>query len=267
VEERRPAEVAEVARAFGDAVDLKSPVFHGHSREVTRLAMEAAVHTGLDGVAVERLRIAALLHDIGRVGISDVIWEKPGPLTTAEWEQVRMHPYHSERILATSTSLRPTSNIAGVHHERLDGSGYHRGSTAAEISPSARILAAADSFAAMIQDRPHRAAMDPEHAAEELRGEARAGRLDSDAVGAVLAAAGRERKPRRRDFRPAGLSEREVDVLRLVAQGLSNAEVAAQLHISRRTAEHHVQHIYTKIGISSRPGAALFALEHDLLSR
>jgi HD-GYP domain-containing protein (c-di-GMP phosphodiesterase class II) len=265
VVERHRDELPEVAAAFGDAVDLKSPFFHGHSREVARLAVAAAENMGLDSASVERLRIASLLHDIGRVGISDVVWEKPGPLTAAEWEQVRMHPYHSERILATSTTLRPISNIAGAHHERLDGSGYHRGCKGSEIKPLARILAAADTFAAMTRSRPHRAGMDTDQAADELKGESKAGKLDADAVEALLAAAGRRRTTRRAELRPGGLSEREIEVLRLVAQGYSNPEVAERLHISRRTAEHHVQHIYTKIGISSRPGVALFALEHDLL--
>jgi DNA-binding NarL/FixJ family response regulator len=107
--------------------------------------------------------------------------------------------------------------------------------------------------------------MDPDQAAAELKREAKAGRLDSDAIAGVLAAAGLQQSTRRSDLRPAGLSEREIEVLRLVAQGHSNAEEAAELYISRRTAEHHVQHIYTKIGVASRPGAALFALEHHLL--
>jgi HD-GYP domain-containing protein (c-di-GMP phosphodiesterase class II) len=266
VVERPQAELVGLAAAFGDSVDLKSPYFQGHSGEVAILTVAAAEATGLDASTVERLRVAALLQDIGRVGISDVVWEKPGSLTAAEWEQVRMHPYHSERILATSPTLEPIARIAGAHHERLDGSGYHRGSKGSEISPPARILAAADAFAAMTHSRPHRAAMEPEQAADELKRDARAGRLDGEAVGAVLAAARVERAPRRAELRPGGLSEREIDVLRLVAQGCSNPEVATRLHISRRTAEHHVQHIYTKIGISTRPGAALFALEHGLLS-
>ncbi len=108
-----------------------------------------------------------------------------------------------------------------------------------------RVLAAADSFQAMTQKRPHRSALSPDEAADELANESRAGP--------------------RSDLRPAGLSEREIEVLRLVADGCSNPEIATRLYISRRTAEHHVQHIYIKIGVSSRAGAALFALEHDVL--
>jgi HD-GYP domain-containing protein (c-di-GMP phosphodiesterase class II) len=193
------------------------------------------------------------------------VWEKPGPLTRAEWEQVRMHAYHSERILATSRSLEPMAPLAGMHHERLDGSGYHRGCRARDLPPAARVLGAADAFQAMTQVRPHRAALPPEQAAAELRREARAGQLDSDAVGAVLEAAG-QRRGRRADLRPAGLSEREIEVVRLVADGCSNPEIARRLVISRRTAEHHVQNVYAKLGVASRPAVALFAVENDLLT-
>jgi HD-GYP domain-containing protein (c-di-GMP phosphodiesterase class II) len=259
------SELPDLAAAFGDAVDLKSPFFHGHSGEVARLAATAAQESGLDARSIENLHVASLLHDIGRVGISDVVWEKAGPLTAAEWEQVRMHTYHSERILATSANLKPTSGIAGAHHERMDGTGYHRGSNGSAIPFPARILAAADAFVAMTNHRPHRPAMDSDRAADALKSEAKDGRLDGEAVAGVLAAAGLQHSTCLSDLRPAGLSEREIEVLRFVAQGHSNAEVAAELYISRRTAEHHVQHIYTKIGVASRPGAALFALEHHLL--
>ncbi|HEX2231802.1 MAG TPA: HD domain-containing phosphohydrolase [Thermoleophilaceae bacterium] len=266
VAERRATELREVAAPFGDIADLKTPFTHGHSAEVARLATQAAEGLRLDAGSVRSLEIAALLHDVGRAAVSNVVWEKPGPLTRTEWEQVRMHPYHSERVLASSRSLEPMARLAGAHHERLDGSGYHRGSRAGDLVPAMRILAAADAFQAMTQERPHRAALSPEQAGAELTREARAGRLDPDVVGAVLDAAG-QGPPRRRDLRPAGLTEREIEVVRLVAAGHSNPEIARRLVISRRTAEHHVQHIYSKLGVSSRPAVALFALEHDLIER
>ena len=257
-------ELLEVAHAFGDLVDLKTPFTHGHSKQVAALARAAADTLRLDQTTAARVEVAALLHDLGRVGISNSIWEKPGPLTTAEWEQVRMHAYHSERILAASQALEPIATIAGMHHERLDGSGYHRGCRGRDISVECRVLAAADAFQAMRQARPHREALTAEEAQKELELASRTGRLDSEAVAAVLAAAG-QRPRRRRDLRPSGLTERQVEVLRLVAEGCSNREVAKRLYISPRTADHHVQHIYSKIGVSSRAAAALFALEHDLL--
>lgn len=157
------------------------------------------------------------------------------------------------------------ARLAGMHHERLDGSGYHRGSPARDLSTGVRVLAAADAFQAMTEARPHRPALSAAQAAEEVQREALAGRLDADAAAAVVDAAGQARKSRLRDRRPCGLSAREIEVLRLVAMGCSNPQIATRLHISRRTAEHHVQHVYTKIGVSSRAAVALFALEHDLI--
>ncbi len=260
------AELPRVAAAFGDLADLKTPWMHGHSGGVARLAKAAAERLGLDRQTAFRLEVSALLADLGRVAVSNAIWEKPGPLTGAEWEQVRMHPYHSERILATSSALAPMARVAGMHHERVDGSGYHRGCRARELPPAARVLAAADAFQAMTEQRPHRVALSAEQAAEELKREARAARLDREAAAAVLEAAGRARARRRDNLRPGGLSERQIEVARLVAAGYSNPEIAARLVISRRTAEHHVQHIYAKVGVSSRAGLALFAHEHDLVA-
>jgi HD-GYP domain-containing protein (c-di-GMP phosphodiesterase class II) len=260
-------ELRRVAVAFGDLTDLKTPWTHGHSDGVAKLAGAAAKSLRLDTQTAATLELSALLGDVGRIAVSNVIWEKPGRLTAAEWEQARMHAYHSERILATSEALAPLARVAGMHHERLDGSGYYRGCSARELPPAVRILAAADAFHAMTQDRPHRPALAAEEAADELRREVRAGRLDGDAASAVLEAAGAARPRRRRDhLRPGGLSEREVQVARLVAAGCSNPEIAERLVISRRTAEHHVQNIYAKVGVSSRAGLALFAHEHDLIA-
>jgi HD-GYP domain-containing protein (c-di-GMP phosphodiesterase class II)/DNA-binding CsgD family transcriptional regulator len=253
-----------VARCFADMVDLKSPYTVGHSSEVAELAEAAARRLGLPEGDVVTLRRAGLLHDLGRVGVSSGIWDKDGLFTRSEWEQVRLHPYHTERILSCSSTLAPLGWLAGLHHERLDGSGYHHGVSAPGLSTSARILAAADTFQTATQERPHRPARGREQAAEHLTAEAAAGRLDADCVAAVIEAAGQPRPRVRRDW-PTGLSDREVDVLRLLARGLSNTQIADRLVISRRTAEHHVQHIYTKIGHSTRAAATLFAMEHDLL--
>lgn len=254
-----------VARCFADMVDLKSPTTAGHSSDVARLAGTAARTLGLTEGDVVTLRRAALLHDLGRVGVSSGVWDKKGPLTRSEWEQIRLHPYHTERILSCSPTLAPMGWIAGLHHERLDGSGYHHGVSASALPASARILAAADTFQTATQDRPHRAARSPEQAAEHLTAEAVAGRLDADCVAAIVAAAGQEQLRVRREW-PSGLSDREIDVLRLLARGMSNRQIADRLVISSRTAEHHVQHIYTKIGHSTRAAATLFAMEHDLLT-
>jgi len=260
-----PPDLVLVAAAFGDLADIKTPFTHGHSAEVARLSVAAASRLRLDRETVAHLEIAAYLHDLGRGGVSNAIWEKPGPLTTADWEQVRMHTYYTERILSTSTALTPVAPIAAMHHERLDGSGYHRACDGSAVGTAARVLAAADTFQAMTQPRPHRQALDPDQIRHEVLLDARRGRLDSNVVAAVLDAAGQPPAARVRDLRPAGLSEREVEVLRLVAEGCSNSEIGRRLGISHRTAEHHVQHIYTKLGVSTRVAAVLFALEHNLL--
>jgi HD-GYP domain-containing protein (c-di-GMP phosphodiesterase class II) len=260
-----PDELSSITCAFGDLADLKTPFTHGHSREVAPLAVGAAERLGLEANAIASLEVAGHLHDLGRISVSNHVWNKPGPLTTGEWEQVKLHAHHSERIVASSSALASVATLVGAHHERLDGSGYHRGSRASDITMAARVLAAADSFQAMSQRRPHRDARGPDEAGDELLAETRGGRLDPEAVGAVLHAVGLRRSMPRRHARPADLSEREVQVLALLARGRSNPEIGRALGISRRTAEHHVQHIYTKIGMSTRAAAALFALEHDLL--
>jgi putative nucleotidyltransferase with HDIG domain len=255
------AHLDEVCRAFGEAVDLKSPYLHGHCTGVAVLAAGAAARLGLDEAAARR---AGLLHDLGRAAVPTGVWERRGPLTTADWEHVRLHAYHGERVVAAAGPLAALAPLVGTHHERLDGSGYHRGATGPAIGMPARVLAAADAWQAMAQERPHRSARDPGEAAHQLRAEVDAGRLDGDAVTAVLGAAGHDDRAVR-PHRPAGLTERQVEVLRLVAQGLSNPQIAERLVVSRRTAEHHVQDVYAKIGVSSRAAAALFAMEHDLL--
>jgi HD-GYP domain-containing protein (c-di-GMP phosphodiesterase class II) len=261
-----PEGLDRLARTFADFVDLKAPFLLGHSSEVAELAAGAGRSLGLGEDEVRDLQRAACLHDLGRAAVSNGVWEKPGPLSAAEREQVRLHAYHTERILSRSSALAPLARTAATHHERLDGTGYHRGSTAAELSVAERILAAADAFQAMTRPRPHREALSPEAAARALGDEARSARLDPECVRAVVEAAG-VRAPRVRGPRPAGLSEREVEVLRLLALGHSNRQIARRLSISPRTAEHHVQHVYAKTGLSSRAAAALFALEQGLLSR
>jgi HD-GYP domain-containing protein (c-di-GMP phosphodiesterase class II) len=256
--------LVEVAAVFADLADLKSPYLHGHSRGVAALARRAGERLGLPTATVADLEVAGLLHDVGRVAVSSTVWERPQPLRSHEWEQVRLHAYHSERILAGSQRLAPLARMVGMHHEQLDGSGYHRGCASTDLSLATRVLSAADAYQAMTQRRPHRPELAPDQAAQHLRDDARAGLLDAEAVAAVLAAAGHGAVVVRRQA-PAGLTDREVEVLALIAEGCSNAQIAQRLVISRRTAEHHVQHIYTKIGASSRAAAALFAMEHQLL--
>ena len=192
------------------------------------------------------------------------IWDKPGRLTEGEWERVRLHAYYTERIVDRVPALKPLAAIAGMHHERLDGSGYHRRSTRAEIGAPARVLAAADAYQALTQPRAYRPALGAGEAAREIEAMAKSGRLDAECVRRVLAAAGQPASRARTDW-PAGLTDREVEVLRLICRGGTKKQVAALLSISPSTADHHLRHIYEKAGVQTRAGATLFALEHDLL--
>jgi len=257
------AELDAALEVVADYADLKTPYTAGHSRGVAGLAAEAARRARLPAADQAELGRAGLVHDLGRVGVPNTVWEKAGALGEAEWERVRLHPYWTERALARAGGLAGLADLAAAHHERLDGSGYHRRLGAAQLTPAARVLAAADAYQAMAEPRPHRPPLEPERASAELRAEARAGRLDADAVAAVLEAAGH--RPHRRRALPAGLTGREVEVLRLAARGLSTRAMAAELTLSERTVAHHVQHIYAKIGVSTRGAAALFAMQHGLV--
>jgi HD-GYP domain-containing protein (c-di-GMP phosphodiesterase class II) len=230
---------------------------------VAELAAAAGGQLGLDDAEVRALRRAGLVHGFGRLGVSNGIWDKVGPLAAGEWERVRMQPYFTGRMLQQSDALAPLGALAIQHRERLDGSGYPRGLSGAAISRSARLLGAVDAYQSMREPRPHRPALTADAAAAELRAEVKAGRLDTDAVSAVLVAAG-HRVGRRREG-PAGLTAREVDVLRLLARGLSSKDISAQLVISPKTARNHIEHIYTKTGATSRVTASLFAMQHGLL--
>ena len=249
--------------AIANFTDLKSPYTHGHSVSVAELAEGATRTMGLPDADATTARRAGLLHDLGRLGVSNAIWDKRGPLAPAELERVRLHPYLTERMLASSEALARLGSVAVQHHERLDGSGYPRGATGGSLTPIGRVLAAADTYRAKLEPRPHRPELAPVDAASHLLAEVTAGKLDGDAVAAVLTAAGHP--VRRRRAGPAGLTAREVDVLRLAARGLSTREIAERLVISRKTVANHVEHIYAKIGVSNRARASLFAAQHGLL--
>jgi HD-GYP domain-containing protein (c-di-GMP phosphodiesterase class II) len=249
--------------AMGNFADLLSPYLAGHSTGVAELAEAAARRCGLDAAGLVAVRRAGLVHDLGRVAVHVRVWQKPGALTADEREQVRLHPYHSERVLARSAFLAALAPVAGAHHERLDGSGYHRGATGKDLGLPARLLAAADAYHAMTEPRPYREPIEPERAARMLGEQASAGRLDAQAVAAVVEAAG---QPAQRIARPAGLTEREAEVICLLARGLQTKQVARTLGISAKTADRHIQNAYRKAGVSTRAAATLFAMEHGLLA-
>jgi HD-GYP domain-containing protein (c-di-GMP phosphodiesterase class II) len=250
--------------AIADFTDLRSPSRAGHSRGVADLAARAAAYAGFPEADVATVRRAALLHDIGMHGIPATILDKPGALSASEWERMRMHPYYTERMLARPAALARLGAIASLTRERCDGSGYHRGLTSPAIPVTARLLAVACAFRAMTEPRPHRPAMTAKQAAAELRTDVRAGRLDADAVAAVLAAAGQSHGKRRTG--PAGLTSREIEVLALIVRGASTRQVAQRLAITPKTAETHIERIYAKTGASNRAMATLFAVQNGLLN-
>lgn len=255
---------AEVVRAIADFNDLRTPWMAGHSTAVGELSYAAALHYGLPEAEASALRHAGYTHDVGMLAVSVSVWDKPDALTESEWDRVRLHPYYTERVLARSAALAPIGTLAALHHECLDGSGYFRQLPAAMQSPAVRILASAELYRNKIEARPYRPAYSVDEATAILQQAVRAKRLDGDAVSAVLAAAGHHPPSPPRGY-PAGLSEREVEVLRLLAKDLTNKQIAERLVISPATVDHHLRHIYTKIGCSTRMAATLFAMSQRLV--
>jgi HD-GYP domain-containing protein (c-di-GMP phosphodiesterase class II) len=250
--------------AIGDFCDMRCPYFAGHSRGTADLVEAAATQLNIPSAETTLLRRAALVHDLGRFGVPGSVWDKPGPLSDTDRERMRLHVYYVERIFNRPEPLRRIGLLAATHHERMDGSGYHRGVGGTMLTTPARVLAAADAYHAMTQPRPHRAALTEADAVRQLRSDADQGRLDHAATDAVLAAAGHVTH-RSRAGGPAGLTTRETEVLGLLAQGLPNKEIASQLGISRKTVGNHVEHVYTKLGVTNRAGAAMRAMHYGII--
>ena len=172
---------------LADFSDLKSPWLGGHSRAVAALVGEAC---GPDA------ELAALVHDLGRVAVPNTVWDKPSVLTRDERDRAEMHALVTDQLLRRLPYTARLADVAGAAHERVDGSGYYRRVNRAHLDDAQRVLAAADRYQAMISDRPHRAALEHDAAAAELRAMSAAGRLDGEAAERVLAAAGHRRVAR-----------------------------------------------------------------------
>jgi HD-GYP domain-containing protein (c-di-GMP phosphodiesterase class II) len=251
--------------AIADIIDMRMPFTFGHSRAVAALAEAACKRADLPAADVRDAKWAAYTHDIGELAVPVSTWMRAGALTERETDAAHLHPYHGERALAwLGGEGKAVAALVLRHHERLDGSGCHRYAKAPDLSPAARILAAAEAFQTAREARPYHAAMSDAAAAAKLRGAAKEGKLCSEAVEAVLTTAD---QPARRATaeRLAGLTPREIEVLRLIAAGHTAKEAARQLEIAPKTADHHIQNLYTKIGVSTRAGAALYALERGLV--
>ena len=252
-----------------DFIDLKSPYMGGHSRRCAQLVTNAARVLGFSEDAVTTLRRAALVHDFGTTAVPNSIWDKPGSLTRAEFDRVELHPMLTEQMLRRSAGLAALNAVASAHHEKSDGSGYHKRVRGDAVDPAAALLAATEVYVGMTTERADRPAFSTEDAATELSRLASSGMLEPRSIRAVLVAAGHGEpaaRPVRRAKHPGGLSRREVDVLRLAAKGLTTREIGERLFISTKTADHHIQHVYTKIGVSTRAAAALWAMQNAVVS-
>ncbi|HXV61411.1 MAG TPA: HD domain-containing phosphohydrolase [Vicinamibacteria bacterium] len=260
-------ELDDALTVAADFIDLKSPYMAGHSRRCAELAVEAGRVLELNEEAIITLRRAALVHDFGTTGVPNSIWDKPATLTRSEFDRVELHPMLTEQMLRRSPALAALNPLACAHHEKADGSGYHKRLQADGIDPGAGVLAAVDVYVGLTAERADRPPFSGEDAAKELRRLASQGVLELRATDAVLIASGHGGPEARRSIRaqhPGGLSRREVDVLRLAARGLTTRSIAERLHISPKTTDHHIQHIYNKIGVSTRAAAALWAMQHDV---
>lgn len=257
------AQVDDAALAFARFTDLKSTWFGSHSEQVASVAESAASTMGLDVAACTAVRRAGLLHDIGRVGVPTGIWDLPRRLSPHEQDRVRFHAWETDRILSATALFGRVGRIAGAAHERHDGSGYPRTHIPDDVAAEVSILAASDMWCALRAERPHRSAFEPAAARDEIAAAVQARILDRDATDAVLEAAAQDPVPPP-DW-PAGLTDREIDVLGQLASGAGDKQIAADLGITAKTVAHHVQHIYDKIGVRSRAGATLFAVENRLI--
>ena len=251
-----------------DFIDLKSPYMGGHSRRCADLAADAAQVLGLTDESVTTIRRAALVHDFGTTVVPNSIWDKPGPLTRTEFDRVELHPMLTEQMLRRSEGLAVLNPAASAHHEKCDGSGYHRRVKVGGDGLEACVLAATEVYVGLTAERADRPAFTPADAADEVRRLTSTGALEPRASQAVLVAAGQGEPTAptgKRPQNPGGLTRREVDVLRLAARGLTTRQIADRLYISPKTADHHIQHIYAKIGASTRAAAALWAMQHAVV--
>jgi HD-GYP domain-containing protein (c-di-GMP phosphodiesterase class II) len=263
----REEQLEDVALAFADFADLKSPFSAGHSRRVGDLAHAIAQRLRLSNSQARTIRQAALMHDVGLAAVPSYTLDRPTEkLSQSEREILRLHPYHAERIFARVPALDPIVPLVAAHHERMDGRGYYRGLSGEQIPVGARIIAAVDAFDELTHETPDRSALERERALAQLKEDADRG-LWSEAVRAIAEELGASSPApaRRHASQPAGLTEREIEILRMLVRGKSRRQIADELVLSQHTVRHHLEHIYSKVGVGTRVAAALFAVEHDLI--
>jgi HD-GYP domain-containing protein (c-di-GMP phosphodiesterase class II) len=269
---RRILEGADLDRALevaADFIDLKSPYMAGHSRRCAQLSADAATQLGCSDDEIMTLRRAALVHEFGTTAVSNSILDKSSALTRAEFDRVELHPMLTEQMLRRTPALAALNPVAAAHHEKANGSGYHKRVKSEAVSTCGQILATTDIYVGLTTDRADRPAFSNDSAAAEVRRMVVTGVLDQRTTNAVLEAAGHGAQNGLTSARPKnvhGLTAREVEVLRLAARGLTTGEIATQLFISPKTADHHIQHVYGKIGVSSRAAAMLWAIQNAVVA-
>jgi HD-GYP domain-containing protein (c-di-GMP phosphodiesterase class II) len=255
------SEIDGILEALGDFADMKAPELAGRWRRVSELV--AVAGESLDTEERRILRRAATVYDVGSVGVPVGVWRTARP-GTAAWEQVCLHPLWTRRVLERCPELAPVAVVAGQHHERQDGSGYPAG-IRREFDRVAGLLASAVLYDELTSPATGQGPRAADEVATEMSEIASAGILPPQEVASILAAAGHWRSMEIE--RPAGLTEREVEVLRLLSSGRTNRQIATELSISPKTVGTHVEHIYAKAGVRTRAGATLFATEEGLVGR
>src|SRR6266487_61237 len=268
---RRPATMADCAQeeqservceALADFADLKARETSHHSRIVAHVAVEIGTCLGLERSELNRLRCAALVHDIGKVTVPLGILEKGEQRSSSEWETYRLHPYYTQRVLERVQALQDLAPAAAAHHEWVNGQGYHRQLSGEQIPFHGRILAVANTYARLIQlqgeQKDQAAVLREMHPLVDRQ-------FDRRCYEALVASVSHGlRRSLIRPRKTGDLTEREVEVLCLLAQGRNTPQVARALGISKKTVEHHLSHIYAKIGVSCRTAAVVYAVQQGI---
>ncbi len=254
----------EICGVLADIVDIKTRETWHHSRLVADTAVGIGNHLGLNAAEQTKLRCTALVHDIGKVAIPYAILAKGNHRSKSEWEMYYLHPYYTQRILERVSPLQGLAAAAAAHHEWVNGQGYHRQLSGEQIPFHGRILAVANAYVRYTQQGND---IDPSEALDKMRSlvDLQFDRSCYDALVASLT----NRYPTKSRIsecqESANLTEREVEVLCLLAQGNSNPQIARTLSISRKTVEHNLTHIYNKLGVSCRTAAGVYAVQQGLV--